>query len=75
LVEEITGKKKPPIKPDIHVVTTKRSETQIDRYLRMVRQINAQMKLGIAPPRCDSFACTKNYCGYWDVCKARFNTY
>jgi len=60
-------------KPEIQIVKTKRTEEQFNRMLNMIKQIHALMKLGIAFPRCDSFWCSSNFCGYYAMCKARLN--
>lgn len=65
----------PSIIPYKNLVITKRTPLQIERMVQMVSDTHTLMKAGVYPPRCDSFWCSERWCGYWNVCKARFNTY
>jgi len=61
--------------PEIQILKTKRSQQQRERFVEMIKNIYALIQTGIFVPRCDTFWCSKNFCGYFEICKARLNVY
>ena len=65
----------PSILPYKNLVSTKRTAQQVDRFVLMIADTYKLMQTGVFPPRCDSFWCSEKWCGYWNICKARFSTH
>ena len=56
---------------EVQILGTTRTEEQLRRVVNMILKTHSLMQTGIVPPRCDSFWCSKAFCGYFETCKAR----
>lgn len=55
--------------PQIQIVKTYRTHADIDWWYKKASAILAHMKTGYAPPREDSWLCSEQYCGFYDLCR------
>jgi hypothetical protein len=55
--------------PQIQVVRTYRTHADINWWYRMAVAIIEHMKTGYAPPNDDSWLCSEEYCGFFDLCR------
>ena len=60
-------------RPEVQILKTSRTEEQLARFVEMAKNVQLLINTGIFYPKCDSFWCSKNYCGYWDICKEKLN--
>ncbi len=55
--------------PSIQILSTSRSQKEIEWYLIVVREVYKSIKAGIFPPTGDGWGCSEKWCGYWDYCR------
>lgn len=55
--------------PQIQIVKTYRTRSDIDWWATMAAQVVAQMRTGIAPPRPTGWWCSERFCGYYEQCR------
>lgn len=55
--------------PQMQIVKTYRTTADINWWYRKASAIIAHMKTGYAPPREDSWMCSEQYCGFYDLCR------
>ena len=55
--------------PRIQIMKTYRTNADINWWHRKVSAILVHMKTGYAPPREDSWLCSDQYCGFYDLCR------
>ena len=55
--------------PHIQIVRTFRTHADISWWYQKAIAIIAHMKTGYAPPREDSWMCSAQYCGFYDMCR------
>lgn len=55
--------------PQIQIVKTYRTHADINWWYRKALAILVHMKTGYAPPREDSWMCSEQYCGFYDLCR------
>jgi len=57
--------------PEIQVVKVQKTVQDINWWIDAVRQVAAQIRTGIAPPRSDGWHCSERFCGYWKLCRGK----
>lgn len=55
--------------PIIQIVKTYRTHADINWWYRKASAILVHMKTGYAPPHEDSWLCSEQYCGFYDLCR------
>ena len=55
--------------PQIQIVKTYRTHADINYWYQKASAILVHMKTGYAPPREDSWMCSEQYCGFYDMCR------
>jgi len=55
--------------PQIQIIKTYRTRSDIDWWAAMAAMVVAQMRTGISPPRPTGWWCSERFCGFYDRCR------
>jgi putative RecB family exonuclease len=58
--------------PKVVTLEGKRTDADIKRFAAIAERISKAIQTGVFYPNQDNFLCSKDNCGYWDLCHKKF---